>query len=67
MERYHIVKRGEGWVLRKERASEVAKFYNTKEDAKIGAEKYWEEGHDIVVHKRDGSIEKWTKGKVVYE
>ena len=61
--RAHVVKRESGWAVKKEGAKRANRIYSTKEEAVRGAQKLKEKGSDIVIHKRDGSIEKWQKSK----
>lgn len=61
--RVHIIKRDNGWAVKKQGAQRATKIYTTKEDAKSGTKRLQREGHDIIIHKRDGSIEQWRKGK----
>jgi hypothetical protein len=61
--RYHVTKRGDGWAVKKEGTSRASKVHTNKDDAKRDAQKYREKGNDVVIHKRDGSIEKWQKKK----
>lgn len=59
--RAHILKRESGWAVKKQGAKRATKIYKTKKSAEKGAQKLKKSGHDIVVHKKDGSIEKWQK------
>jgi len=61
--RVHIIKREEGWAVKKQGAQRASKIYPTKEDAKTGTRELQREGNDIIIHKSDGSIEEWRKGK----
>lgn len=61
--RTHVVKRESGWAVKKEGAQKATKVYKTKEQAVKGTEKDRAQGRDVVVHKKDGSIEKWIKSK----
>jgi hypothetical protein len=61
--RVHIIKRDDGWAVKKQGAQRASKIYTTKEDAKSGTKELRKNGHDIIIHKRDGSIEEWRKGK----
>jgi hypothetical protein len=63
MERYHITKRGTGWALRRESARKATKIFDTKSEAKRGAEKYRAKGYDIIVHKKNGYVEECEKGE----
>ena len=58
----HIIKRGTQWALLKEDADRASKIYDTKKDALEGAKKLDSlSGYDIVVHKKNGLIEKWVR------
>ena len=61
--RYHVTKRGEGWAVKREGSQKAAKVHRTKEEAKQDAQKYREKGNDLIIHKEDGTIEKWQKKK----
>lgn len=61
--RTHVVKRDSGWAVKKEGAQRASKVYTTKEQAVKGAEKSRKSGCDVVIHKKDGSIQTWKKSK----
>lgn len=61
--RTHVVKRDSGWAVKKEGTKRATKVYTTKEQAVKGTEKARKSGSDVVIHKRDGSIQKWVKSK----
>jgi len=61
--RTHVVKRDSGWAVKKEGTKRATKVYTTKEQAVKGTEKARKLGSDVVIHKRDGSIQKWVKSK----
>ena len=61
--RKHIVKRESGWAIKQEGASRASKIYPKKDDAIEAARKYLEKGFEIIIHKKDGSIEEWLKSK----
>ena len=63
MERYNIFSNGESWALKREGASRATKIYKKKADAKNGAKPFRNRGFEIVVHKENGMIEEWLKGK----
>lgn len=63
VQRTHIVKRGSGWAVKKEGAQRAIKIYDTKDKAIDGAQKEKKSGSDLIIHKKDGSIEKWQKAK----
>jgi hypothetical protein len=56
--RVHVISRGDSWAVKKEGNLKASKVYPDKETAITGARK---SGHDVVVHKKDGSIQKWEK------
>lgn len=59
--RVHIIKRSDGWVLRKEGAERASRKYLTKEEAIDSARLYRLRGYDVVVHRADGTVERWLK------
>ncbi len=61
--RTHVVKRDSGWAVKKEGALRASKVYRTKEQAVRGAVKASKSGSDLVVHKKDGSIQRYVKSK----
>ena len=61
--RKHIVKRDSGWAIKQEGTTRAAKVYPSKEEAVKAAQEYREQGYEIIIHKNDGSIEKWLKSK----
>ncbi|MHB9140370.1 MAG: DUF2188 domain-containing protein [Paludibacter sp.] len=62
--RTHVVKRSSGWAVKTEGASRASRVYVSKEAAIRGAQKYSTTGSDIVIHKGDGTIQKWEKSKL---
>jgi hypothetical protein len=60
--RIHVISRNDGWAVKKEGNTKASKIYSTKDAAVKGARKS-SKGYDVIVHKRDGSIEKWQKSK----
>lgn len=61
--RVHIISRKAGWAIKKEGKTRASKIYNNKNSAVLSARKLKEKGHDVIVHKKDGSIQKWEKSK----
>lgn len=61
--RVHIISREDGWAIKKQGASRASKIYQNKETAIKNAQKMRKTGHDVIVHKKDGSIQKWEKPK----
>jgi hypothetical protein len=58
-----VISRESGWALKKEGNTKASKVYQNKDSALKGARKFIEQGHDVIVHKKDGSIQTWEKGK----
>lgn len=63
IKRIHVTSRSKGWAVKKEGLSKASKIYKTKASAVNGARRLRSKGLDIVVHKRDGTIQKWEKSK----
>jgi hypothetical protein len=56
----HVISRNGGWAVKREGTARASKIYRTKAAAVSGAQKS-SKGRDVVIHKKDGSIEKWQK------
>ena len=61
----HVISRDGGWAVKSEGATRASKIYKTKDAAVSGATSS-SQGRDIVIHKRDGSIDKWKKSKQAF-
>ncbi len=57
--RIHIIKRGARWAVRREDAQKATRVFKTVEEA-VKTAKEQTDG-DIVIHKQDGSIQKWER------
>jgi hypothetical protein len=60
----HVIKRQDRWAVRKHGASRVSKIYQSKEEAVKGAQKLKRKGYDLVIHKKDGSIQRWEESEI---
>lgn len=64
IKRVHIISRhNEGWAVKKQGASRALKVYPTKDDALFGAFPYLQLGYDLVIHRKDGSVEQYKKAE----
>lgn len=61
--RAHIISRDNGWAIKKEGASKASKIYGDKNSAVKDSEKLRNKGHDVIIHKKDGTIQDWKKSK----
>lgn len=61
--RVHVISRNKDWAIKKEGNSKASRVYKEKRSAVDGAKKLIRDGYDIVVHRRDGSIQKWEKSE----
>lgn len=61
--RTHVVKRESGWAVKKEGNIRASKVCKTKDEAVNFAKNAKKSNSDLVIHKKDGSIEKWVKSK----
>ena len=67
IKRVHIISRhNEGWAVKKQGASRALKVYPTKDDALFGAFPYLQLGYDLVIHRKDGSVEQYKKAEEAY-
>lgn len=60
--RTHIIKRGDGWAVKKQGAAKASRVFPTQ-DAAIKSAKNMKSASEIVIHRRDGSIRNWIKEK----
>lgn len=58
----HVISRNGGWAVKSEGATRASRVYKTKDAAVKGATNS-SNGRDVVIHKRDGSIDKWKKSQ----
>jgi len=61
--RVHIISRKDGWAVKKEGTTKASKIYKKKDSAVNDAKKLKKSGHDVIIHKKDGTIQKWEKAK----
>lgn len=61
--RVHVTSRKTGWATKKQGLSKASKVYRTKDSAVRNARKLRTKGHDVVIHRKDGTIQKWEKAK----
>ena len=61
--RLHIISRGTKWALTREDTDRALRVLATKADALREAKPHRAAGYDIVVHHRDGTVEKWLEAK----
>ncbi len=59
-QRVHVISRKDGWAVKKEGNTKASKLFDKKEAAVEGARKL-SKGHDVIVHKKDGSIQRWER------
>ena len=59
--RMHIISRGDKWIVKNERLDQVIHTRDSKDEAIDIARNYKELGYDIIIHKKDGSVESWEK------
>jgi len=62
-ERVHVISRDEGWAIKKEGRSRASRILRTKDDAVRSTRTLQSQGHDIIIHRADGSIENWKKAR----
>jgi hypothetical protein len=61
--RVHVVKRGKKWVIWKQEKSRASRIYNKKEDAIEAGIELTEQGYDLIIHNKDGTVQKWLKAR----
>lgn len=61
--RTHVLKRDSGWAVKKEGAQKASRIFKTKEEAIKNAQKQQTSEKNIVIHKEDGSVQKWLRSR----
>lgn len=59
--RVHIVARRNRWATKWESKSRASKLFDTKAQAIQAAYASTHKRYDIVIHKKDGSVERWEE------
>jgi len=54
----HVIKRESNWAVYKDGATRASKIYDSKAEAVKNARKLKISGHDVVIHRKDGSVER---------
>jgi len=54
----HVIKRESNWAVYKDGATRASKIYDSKAEAVKNARKLKISGHDVAIHRKDGSVEK---------
>jgi uncharacterized protein YdaT len=57
----HVIKRQGSWAVKKHGASRASRIYDSKEEAIQGARELRDSDFDLVIHKSDGSIQRWER------
>jgi hypothetical protein len=63
--RVHVIKRANNWALIKQGAFRAIRLYSSKQEAVKNARKFRKEGYDLVIHKKDGSVQKWEESEAI--
>ncbi|MGO9022665.1 MAG: DUF2188 domain-containing protein [Syntrophobacteraceae bacterium] len=62
-QRVHVISRKDGWAVKKEGNTRASKVFDRKEAAVEGAQKL-SNGHcDVIVHRKDGSVQRWDRSE----
>ncbi len=61
VKRVHIIKRETGWAVKIQGHSRATGIFATKKSAIKEAQPYKTKGYDLIIHKTDGTIEKWER------
>jgi len=61
--RVHVIARDKGWAIKKEGLSKASRIHQNKEAAVSSARTLRRRGHDVIIHRKDGSIERWEKAR----
>ncbi|NIM14833.1 MAG: DUF2188 domain-containing protein [Candidatus Aminicenantes bacterium] len=63
--RVHIIKRANNWALIKQGAVRATRLYRSKQEAVRNAQKLRKKGYDLVIHKKDGSVQRWEESEAI--
>lgn len=58
----HVIKSANRWVVLKADALRALRAFPTKQEAIQLALLYRHQGYDLVVHRQNGTIERWASG-----
>ena len=58
--RSHIIKRKEGWAVKKQGNQNATRVFPTQDEA-IRSARNMKASSEIVIHRKDGSIRDWIK------
>src|SRR5208337_802658 len=61
--RVHVISRSDGWAVKKEGNTRASRVVKTKDEAVSTARKVASKALDVVIHKKDGTIQKWEKAE----
>jgi hypothetical protein len=66
--RIHVMSSNDRWAIKRDGASRASRVFRKKATAVKNARKIASKTLlDIIIHKRDGSVEKWIKSKTIDE
>ena len=58
--RYHVVSRDDNWGVKREGAARASRVFKEKSSAVKYAKKVAPKNYDIIIHKKDGSVQRWV-------
>ncbi len=64
--RVHVIARGHGWAIKKQGALKATRVYKDKDTAVKNAKKMSNAGYSVIIHKKDGTVQRWEKPKKAY-
>jgi hypothetical protein len=59
--RIHIIKRFNRWAVKKEGNLRASRLFDVKKDAENSVLEMRRKGYDIIIHEKDGTVQKWVK------
>lgn len=61
VKRVHIISSGGMWAIKKEGGARAIRKFTNKDLAVSFSKKLHGKGYDIILHRKDGSVDSWTK------
>jgi hypothetical protein len=62
----HVISRKDGWAVKREGNTRASRVFDRKEAAVEGPKKLSKGISDVIVHKKDGSIQRWEKPALTF-
>ena len=61
--RIHVIPRRKEWVVKKQGSEKALRVLPAKKEAITLSEKYRNEGFDVIIHKKNGTVKEWKNAR----